>query len=233
LARTGNDNIVPLPALKLTGAKPVSLPSGDILVVLASLPRYFYCHFSFPAAGQFLDYLDQQIRFIRELEPYFPDVLKVRTDADRFGWDVVQRIKDAGCGWTLDTIHADLRSRLNECRICVGTYNATVFLETMAANFPTITFFDPAHFEVRPDAIPAMDMLRAVGLLHDSPESAAHLLVRIGNDVDSWWADPELQRVRMTFCNRYARTTSDWLTPWSSFLKKVLSERKCKLSPAH
>ena len=214
-----NKNVISLPAMKLH-SEPVSYNvNGDILLVTASYPRYFYCYFSTPIAGQFVDYLDDQIRFCKSLKDTWKDMLKIRTDADIFGWEIHERFKYAGLGESLDQSNEKLFDRLKNCRICVSSYNATVFLETLAANIPTVVFFDPNKYEIREEAITAMNSLRAVNILHDTPESAAQFLNSLDTDISAWWNSKVVQDIRQQFCLTYANTSENWIDVWKNFLK--------------
>ena len=68
-SRNKGTNIKPLPADKLISTKKKIKASlkGDILLVCASFPRYFYYMGSYPIAGQFLKYIDDQLSFISNL----------------------------------------------------------------------------------------------------------------------------------------------------------------------
>lgn len=218
-------NVKPLPAMKLVDEPEGFDPQGEILLTTASYPRYFYCHFSVTVAGQFPEYLQELIRFSKLLYPGFTSLLKIRTDADIFGWEIHNRLKAADLGGYIDNATAGLMTRLKNCRICVSTYNATVFLETLAANFPTLVFFDPGKYEIRPEAIPAMDSLRKVGILHDTPESAAEFLNLIGSDVAGWWYGQTLQKVRAEFCQSYAVSSKNWIQVWTQFFQSMLDSK--------
>lgn len=220
-------NIVPLPAMKLPSKPIIYDAGGDILLVTASYPRYFYCYFSVAVAGQFLDYLDEQIRFYKCLNETFKKMIKIRTDLDIFGWEIHERFKEAGLGESIDTSKKKLFSRLKECRMCVSSYNATVFLETLAANIPTIVFFDPNKYEIREETIEAMNSLRAVNILHDTPEAAAFFLNSLNKDIDAWWNSKVVQETRKQFCRTYANTSPNWISEWTIFLnKKIISKLK-------
>lgn len=215
-------NIHPLPAMKLP-SKPVSYNvNGDILLVTASYPRYFYCYFSTPIAGLFVDYLDDQIRFCKSLKDSWKDMLKIRTDADIFGWEIHERFNYAELGESLDKSNEKLFDRLKNCRMCVSSYNATVFLETLAANIPTMIFFDPNKYEIREEAITAMNSLRAVNILHDTPESAAQFLNSLDTDIGTWWNSKVVQETRQQFCLTYANTSENWMDVWTDFLKDMI-----------
>lgn len=219
--REGYDAVQPMPALKLADMTVVADNRGDILITLASYPRYFYCHYCVPVAGQVLEYVHEQVRFMSAVSPEFSASLKLRLDLAEFGWDIPGLLTRAGFGASIESTRATLADRLNGCRIAVSTYNATVFLETLAANFPTLVFFDPNRFEVRAEAQPMMNRLRQVGILHDTPECAARALNTIGNDVQEWWRRPAVQRAREEFCDQYARSSIDWVGDWKSFFERL------------
>ena len=98
------------------------------------------------------------------------------------------------------------------------TNNATVFLETLALDFPTIIFWEPSHHEIRPDAVPFFDMLEEAEILFYSPEKAAIKVNDILSDVDEWWFSIEVQSARKKFCERYASTSNHWEREWGEVL---------------
>ena len=101
------------------------------------------------------------------------------------------------------------------------TYNSTVILQTLKANFPTIAFWDPDLFDIRPDAMPLITRLREVGILHDTVDSAVQLIDEIYDDVQKWWEGPELQEARVMFCNSYAKTSDTWIKDWADHFDSV------------
>jgi len=62
-----------------------------------------------------------------------------------------------------------------------------------------------------------------VGILHDTPGSAARFLNEIGNNVEKWWLNDEVQEVREKFCDNFAFSSADWKADWETFLKLCLS----------
>jgi len=108
--------------------------------------------------------------------------------------------------------------QLKESRLFIGTYNATTYLETFAANFPTVMFWNPDHWELNSSAQPYFDELRRVGIFHDTPESAAAKVNEIVRDPASWWNQPEIQRAKDEFCFQFARTSDSWLDEWKEEL---------------
>ncbi len=219
--RADIDSIDPMPSLQLSISDLSDNPNGGILLVLASFPRYFYCHCSTPVAGQFVRYLNQQMQLINELNVQIRASVNIRLNGDEYGWDIVDRFKDAGMGDMIDASEDRFMVAASKYRLCIVSYNATVILETLNANFPTIAYWDPEFFDIRSEALPFVDMLRNVGILHDTVESASLLINKIYDDVQSWWQRPELQAARLEFCNVYANSSDNWVEDWRKHLNSV------------
>jgi putative transferase (TIGR04331 family) len=60
-----------------------------------------------------------------------------------------------------------------DSRLLVYTYKSTGFLEAFVSIIPCIIFWDPGVSRLRPAAAPYFNDLKAVGVLHESPQDAA------------------------------------------------------------
>ena len=109
--------------------------------------------------------------------------------------------------------------------VVVVTYNATVFLESLSLNAPTIVYFDLDLWELRPDAVEFFDALKAVGIFHDSPRSAANFLNHIFSDIDLWWFRPEVQAAVRRFTSKYCRRSDDAVREYHEFISTLLVEK--------
>ena len=63
------------------------------------------------------------------------------------------------------------------------------------------------------------DSLKDAGIVHLDPSQASSEVNSIDQDVDNWWGPSDLQKVRVQFCERFARQTVHWLKQWSIFLR--------------
>ena len=218
---TVRDNIVKFPSFQLSGRACIK-PSknGDILHVLSSMPRYFYQHFSMPVAGQFLLYIENQLNFLDRLEINYLDFVRIRLDSsnESRGWDIPKALDVAGYSKHVDRSNERIPSLLSRSRLCICTHNATVFLECLEMNFPTIIFWEPSHHEIRSDAVPFFDLLLEAGILFYTPEEAAKKVNTVAHNVDEWWFSDQVQSARKKFCERYARSSDDWEREWGKFL---------------
>lgn len=216
------DNIIKFPSLQLSGGASIKYdPNGKILHVLSSLPRYFYQHFSMPIAGQFLSYLDNQIKFLNGLENTILKHINIRPDKSgvNTGWNIAKVLDVAGHSFRIDTSKDSLHKSLKKSRLCICTHNATVFLECLAMNFPTIIFWQPSHHEVRADAVPFFKLLVDAGILFYTAEGAAKQVNSVVRNLDHWWYSDVVQSARKIFCERYAYSSEDWLQEWGELLR--------------
>ena len=99
----------------------------------------------------------------------------------------------------------------------------TPFLESFAANFPTIIFWNPYFSELRDSAKPYFDELREVSILHDNPKSAAIKVNEVYEDPMAWWGSPDVQMARENFCRRFAWTSPDWISDWKKEFEKLMT----------
>jgi putative transferase (TIGR04331 family) len=210
---------------KLEQIKPEK--NGHILLVTMTLPPYSYWMYSTPtAASGVVSYIQDQLEFIENLTAEARKLLLVRLFKEDFGYSQEERFKDAFPDIQCYSGEKTMYQQLGESRLFIGTYNATTFLETFAANFPTVLFWNPNHWELNSSAKPYFDELRQVGILHNTAESAAKIVNQIYDDPESWWEQKEIQEVRQRFCYQYARTSKNWVNEWANEFGKLLNENK-------
>ena len=212
------NNIINLSALKINSEKINYDINGDVLLTLASAPRYFYNFFGIANGPEFLDYINDQKLFIKNLNSKVISDLKIRPDSTEFGWDIIARISEVIDFSKFELNKINFTKRLKNIKICIGTYNATIFLETLSYNIPTIIFFNLEQCNIRPEAIYYFKRLKSIGIFHDSPEAAAKFLNKIETNIEEWWNEPKLQLIRKEFCDEYVKTSKNWATEWSIFL---------------
>lgn len=201
----GNPKIKPVCNLLMVGRRLGWDRMGYALMVEMTMPRYSYHMYSVPVAGQWLDYFEDQSRFVAALPEPLRGQLLVRLSPHDWGWCQKQRWQDRSPQIRLDDGVIPIARLIAKCRLYISTYNATTFLESLATNIPTIMFWNPKHWELRDSAIPYFERLKAVGIFHETPESAAQQMARIWDDVAIWWNSESVQTVREEFCHRYSR----------------------------
>ena len=112
----------------------------------------------------------------------------------------------------------DFVEQLKKCRMIIATCNETSYLESLAANFPTIIYWNPLFVEMRDEVQTYFDQLFAVGILHYTPESAAAMVNHVYANPGVWWDSSPVQAARQKFCDQLAYTSYDWLENWKDEL---------------
>ena len=215
--------VVKLPSIQLSGVADLKYKKdGFILHILSSLPRYFYCHYSIPVAGQCLSYLENQIEFARSLDNSSNEHYRIRLDpsSGSRGWNIEVQYDSLGYSEKIDHSKEGLWSQIQKSRLCVCTHNATVFLETLSRNFPTIVFWDERFNELSTDSKPLIELLVDAEILFYCPKEAAKKVNSISENIDAWWFSEKVQSARTKFCDRYALTSKNWTAEWSEFLMR-------------
>ena len=157
--------------------------------------------------------IDQTIRLVRGIDSL---ELEISFAAD-LGWDIRQRFVEAGLG-ILEKQRRDQTYALH-----VSNFPATAWLETLAANIPTVCLFDPQVTVFRNASLGRIEALERVGILHQSPESAAYWIRKVYDCPEIWWETDEVQEARSAFVSRYARLENCWEERWSEEFRRISS----------
>ena len=206
--------VIPLPSVKLSRFKLNLNPDGKVLVLLPSYQKYFYHSTSMPIAGQCLKHFDEQLMVLKYLKEHIINDYRFRLGRRGDAWDIELRLKDSGLGDLIDNRAKSFVNSANKSRLIIHTDHSTSLLETMAANFPSLIFWNPKYYELSDEAKPYFDAFYKIGIMHYDPKSLAKKLNDIYKDTNAWWNQSEIQNVRKEFCNNFALTRNDWLESW-------------------
>lgn len=228
------------PALALTnvGKPPARIDwAGGALLVTSPLGLFSYKLSAAPiGANQSIAFLNDQLAFAAALSEPLRAALTVRIDESvekRLGTPYIAQWQARFPGIRLDFSRGAIDSALAQSRLVINTYNSTGFLETLARNIPTLIFWNPAYFELRPAAKPYFERLNAVGIFHETPAGAAAKLIEVWNNVDGWWASPELQQVRREFCEEFARMPAHPILEIRNALSGAASSQHARVSESN
>lgn len=215
--------VIPMPATKLTARKTFSgrTEKQDILFVGTFIYRYL-CRFQDFNNYHFSDYLLWQFRFVEGILPIVGNKLRLRIHKVDDGWEMRQRWQDRFPGLNIEDRYGSFWESLENCRLFVCDHLSTTFTEALSANKPTILFWDPTVNELRNEAKPSYEALRAVGILHHSPEDAVAAAKAIYEDIESWWTEPSRQAARKSFCDRFARVSDHAVKEWITEFQRMV-----------
>lgn len=211
-----------LPSLKLSpniSFRSRARRRGGLLFVASSIPRYMHTFHSVPVGNQAEDYFAWQGRFLASLTDSVRADVSFRTVglSDSYGQAVWPRIARQFPALRRDESHG-FRKSLRAARLVIVDNLETTFLESLRENVPTVLFWDPRLWQVRPETEGHFESLRRASVLFDTPEDAAAHAEAVDADPETWWRSESVQRARRSFVDRYALATSDWCGEWVRFL---------------
>jgi putative transferase (TIGR04331 family) len=218
-----NNQIQPVGNLIALGHSVQHDPKGQALMVEMSIPRYSYHMYAAPIAGQWLSYFEDQCSFINALPKELSMQLRVRLHQNDYGWDQKERWNDRLPDLQFDSGQESIVSLIKKSRLYISTYNATTYLESLVWNVPTIIFWNPSHWELNKDADCYIGLLKSVGIFHDTPEGAAKQMIKVWEDIPTWWGSKEVQNARQKFCQYYSSSPERPLEKLRSIFSQIES----------
>ena len=187
----------------------------NILLVYFGINKYPISHDSVPfySNTQRNSYEEDQIIFIKNLSVKLSKMIKVRLYPNKYAPNDKELLKKNFPNIKIDLQKNFLKS-LKNCKIFIGTYNSTTYLESIFYNIPTIFFWNSKHWEMHEDAKPYFNELKKLKIFHDSPESAAIFLNSIWDQLDEWWYSESIQKSINNFKSIFIADNNSKLKEW-------------------
>ncbi|MEO5335324.1 MAG: LIC12162 family protein [Magnetospirillum sp. WYHS-4] len=121
----------------------------------------------------------------------------------------------------LAVVDGDLTRTLLGCRLAAIDHPGTTLAVALAADVPTLCFFDPDCWAFSRQARPLVEALRQTGILHPSGTAAAVHAAAVWNDIPGWWRSPSVQKARQDWCRRYAWGDRFWWWHWAKEIARL------------
>ena len=215
------DKVKPMSATYLAGRKMMPADNRDagVLYLATAEPRYILSLQDI--SGHFVNYLKWQAKFMAAMFPLLKCALRVRLYPEDFGWDIRNRWCDHSPGVVFDDVSRKFIESLEDSRLFVCDHMGTTLYEALAADKPTVCFFDPQKNPLKSQARTVFASLRAAGIVQDTPEGAAETVAQAYPDVEAWWNEPRRQAARQEFCDKFARLSSNPLKEWLNEFERI------------
>jgi putative transferase (TIGR04331 family) len=207
--------IVPLPSPYLSRFRNKHRAKNENLVFVGA--KFFLRGNRFdsaPSPSQYVKYRHSKKVFIEELPDrifrkllYRPYVRSIGTINDEEY--IVRHFPEAGI------LRGGFHSQILDCRLLVLDHPGTTLNIAMAANIPTVLFWNPKHWPQCRQIEPLFEKFKAHGMLFDDPREAARFVEENWDDIGSWWNSDSVQYLRNKWAYHYARTSKVWWLHWT------------------
>ena len=122
---------------------------------------------------------------------------------------------------TLKILNGSLEDAMLRCRLLVLDHPGTTLNIAMAANVPTICYWDPNTWPYSPEATPYFEALMKAKIIFPDGKSAARRINDLSDNIQDWWLSHEVQSARQAWADQYARTSRFWWLHWFKILSKI------------
>jgi putative transferase (TIGR04331 family) len=166
-------------------------------------------------------YIENAFSFIDTLDTSIQKQTLVRLTPDEKGWCYPERWRDRHPKISVDGGDTKIYKLMSEARLVVATYNQSTILETLAFGIPSVLYCDLYQTPLRATAVPFYDILKQVGIFHETPESAARHVNKVWVDVDAWWSSDAVQQAVLKFTQHYCRREQNTVQKIRKILKSM------------
>ena len=201
--------------------------SGRVLVLPVEARRYTRNFMRSPFGPQLDLYLDEFNTFLQAVSPEIREQLFIRVR----GWlspdEAYNNVYAERLAWSrFDDQNRKFADSMRDSRVTVIAYNGTSFLENLAANHPSVFWWDNRMNPMRTEVQEHFDRLRDSAILHHDPVAAAAQLNAIYEDPRDWWLSRRVQDARSSFLEYMGRLESGWMRLWKARVLEAASGKQ-------
>lgn len=121
----------------------------------------------------------------------------------------------------LPHVTGNFHKELMRSRAIVMDSPGSTFYQAMAANVPVVAYWSEDAFLMTAEGKRIYDKFRVLGVVHESGADAAEQLMRVYDDIEKWWEQPDIQKVRKELCETYAKVSKYWWFDWMKALWRL------------
>ena len=122
-------------------------------------------------------------------------------------------------------LRGEIHSQILGCRLLVLDHPGTTLNIAMAANIPTVLFWNRKHWPQCRQIDHLFEEFRAKEMLFDDPVCAARFIEKNWDDIASWWNSNAVQNLRNEWAYKYARTSNIWWLHWTLEIWRLANGR--------
>jgi putative transferase (TIGR04331 family) len=114
------------------------------------------------------------------------------------------------------------QSLIKDVRIFIHNQDSTTFLETLAANVPTIVVLKKDYLNnIKSSSKKLYLALEKEKIIFHNSEKAAKFINLNYDKIDNWWESKSTQKAKAAFCKRFANKNENFLSELTNFLKNL------------
>ena len=194
-----------------------------LLIVIRPKERYFSTPLDSKIRGpQILDYHLDCINLIDKFNKDFKEnTVVVRLHERTYGWCEKELWRTTIPNIEIDDGMSSIHKNIARSKLIIYTYNATGYLELMAANIPVLLYWSNEDNPVNSLTAQLFSELKEVKIFHDKHQSLVEHINYNWNNLHEWWFSNRVQDIRKKFCEKYAKLNKNKLNDLNNLIKKA------------
>ncbi|MGC6497178.1 MAG: LIC12162 family transferase [Candidatus Puniceispirillaceae bacterium] len=220
-----------LPSVKLSrvlSERTKNRPSADsdsVLYAFYDASVYSSYVDAAPISGDLVNYYSKGLTFLKCIsDKGYASYFTIRSKRSSLAWHLEKVIAEIGPFQFSSNQNESFKDAMKESGLVIASYDSTIALEAIAANYPCVLFIDESHWELSEKAKPIFAKLERCGVLIKDPEVLAEFVVQYFGSYRIWWESDEVQSAIRAYVDQFARPSLDWQSVWVSELQKLVGK---------
>ena len=191
------------------------------LFVLKSNSRFTNKIHSGAGSNNLLRYFYDCESFLKNINCKIKGDIILRRHARTHEWPEEKKICKMFDKNQVDSGRVNLIKLINKSKLVIHTYNSTGFLETLAANKPTVIFFNNTDYPLNIEAKKYFNYLKDANILFYNWKEAVLFLNNNYNSIDNWWNSNKTQDARNKFCSNFVKLNDSKIDKLVKIIRKI------------
>ena len=219
--KSNNSKIIPIGIVKLINhIKKIKWKKNKkIILALRSQAKYYRISSSLCGGDDW----DQHIKDTLEIPSYLNQNIKkeliVRFHTVKWDWECENWNKSYP-ELNKDFFSCPISKLLKKAKLVISTYNGTLFLELLSANFPAVMLMRYESNLIKPSVKKYYDELYNANILFKNPESLSQHINNIWNNEEKWWNSEKVVKAKNNFSNNFAHYLPNLTSDIYNLIKK-------------
>ncbi len=194
-------------------------------LILNDSPNYFVENSANYDTHTFRLYFQNIINFVEKLDYNVRENLVIRIHPERLNKKVYDILKKKFPLIEIDKGDQDIMKNIAKSKLCIIANNATLFLQTLRMNVPTIIFWDENFIQTRDNCKKYLKLLYDNGIFYKNAYDAAEFCNN-NQKIYEWWNDKERKKKISTFLENFANKNVKKIVKLYSIINHKYEKKK-------
>lgn len=193
-----------------------------LLFLMENKSRYIKYLTSDSGTGKYYDYYYNFCpNFIKELNNKLRCRLVVKTVNAIYGWNEIPFLKSKFSSINSVNGTGSYNKLVNKSKLVICSYLSTSFLETLAANVPSILILSDSTNMFNKETLKLLKILKNEHIYFTNYKAGADFINNNWHNVNQWWEDKNTQKAKNIFVEKFSKKNENLATDIQKLIEKM------------